>query len=280
MAVPLQEKLSNSLEDASSRWTIAMISMSITLCANFFWIEPRIYKLFEDGWDTLDAFVSLCVQPLAETYKVCLPEDNLRAIVQLHANRMIFNGCTPSQVQAVLRHIDYVENFIATNNPVSTQLSSSNLETGWAAEICGMRLYVTAVSEPIACSNDGRLRVLAEEWRECNSKFLQSLNGSMPHMEILLPMTQLSVMSHLGIGMYYIPLMCIVHDLEWFEEIASVYNSLNIIIDVDLAKRIQSMIETIRTRKKTMHCTLETDGECSARHDGLDILRSPEGVLC
>lgn len=276
----MQEKLSNSLEDASSRWIITMISMSIVLCANFFWIEPRIYTLFEDEWHVLDKFYSLCVQPMADIYKICLPEDGLRVMVQLHMNRMIFKGPTPSRFRAVLRRIDDVERFVAIANPVSIQQSNSNNEIGWAAEICGMRLYATAVAKTNTCSSDQQLRALMHEWRDYNSKFLQSTNQSMAVMEVLLPMTKLNLMGQLGIGIYYLPLICIVHELEWFEEIVAVYNSLDVVIGADIADRIQRVIEVIRKRKKTMHCTLEIDGECSARHDGLDILRHPQGVLC
>lgn len=123
----MQEELSNSLEDASSRWTITMITMSIVLCANFFWIEPRIYTVFEGEWEALDRFISFCLRPMADAYKICLPEDGLKAMVQLYMNRMIFKGVTPSRIRMVSDRIDYVEAFIATANPVSTQVLDSNL---------------------------------------------------------------------------------------------------------------------------------------------------------
>lgn len=257
-----------------------MIDMSIVLCANLLWVEPRIYSLFEDKWHTLNTFITLCVQPMAKTYKVCLPEGILRARIQLLTNQIIFSGPTPSRVRDVFRHIDHLEKFTATANFVSTRLSSSQVDLGWAAEVCAMRTCVAALTGPFACSNDPRLRALFEEWRYHNLRFLRNLDHPMPHVEVLLPMTQLSIMSQLGVSMYYITMLCTVHDLMIFEETVGIYNSLNIVLDADVAEKIQRMIEMIRVRKKTMHCTLGREGKCSARHDGLDILRHPRGVLC
>lgn len=279
MAVLLQEKLSQNISDPSSIWIVTMINTSMVLCANFFWIAPKLYTLFENAWETLDAFIYQCVQPMAEKYKICLPEDSLKARIQIHTNRIIFKGPRFPYIQTTLQHIDYLERFIASN-PVSTQSESTNSKLGWASDISAMRLYITAVGGSVVCSNDQQLRESVDQWKSCNTRFLGSLDKSMPHMETLLPMTQLNMMSGLGIAMYYLPLLCIVHDLESFEEIADVYNSLNVIMDQDVAKRIQRMIEMVRMRKKTWDCTLQVEGRCSSRHDGLDVLRHPEGVLC
>lgn len=280
-AITIQVQLRQQLHDPSSRWIVIIANLALNLCANFYLIEPRIATTFDDSWDSLEDFFVHCVHPLIEIYQVGTVEETLRTRAQLHINRLTYLP-TASNARDAYQLVDRLEAYIRSPEPVTLQhqLSSVTMRLGWLAEISAMRLHVATLAEPGVCSNDERLRALADKWQEHNMDFLQSLEGGMPLVESLLPFTSLNMMSHLAVGLYYVPLLCTLHDLDWFEGVAQVYNSLDVILDPDLRERIDKLIMMIRDRKVTTPCTLKADGYCRARHDGLDVLRDPRRLLC
>lgn len=279
-AVTLRQELRNTLQEASSRWIIAMTNIALGLCGNFFFLEPRISLIFKDNWENLDAFFLDCVQPLAEQYQIGTKEASLRNAILLRMNRLIYEPADSSNLNEVLHRITLMEAYVRSSEPVTTQQSSSSSMTlGWLADIAAMKVTAAVLARSDICSHDHQLRNLMKQWRRYNSDYLQTLNQQLPHTQEMLPLTRLSMVNQAGIAMYYVPLLCAVDDLDWFEELVSVYDSLELIIDDDLAGKIQRLIVTIRHRKKTARCTLEIDDYCHSRHDGIDALQHPEGML-